>query len=98
MDGLFSLLLIAGVFFLMMRFGCGAHMVHGGHGGHGSHDQGGATHVDPVCGMEVDMKKGYGKMHDGKLYRFCSRACLDSFEASPEKYVGQQQANQGGAA
>lgn len=32
MEGLFSLLLFAGLFFLMMRFGCGAHMVHGGHG------------------------------------------------------------------
>ncbi|MEE9598461.1 MAG: hypothetical protein V3V96_16940 [Acidiferrobacterales bacterium] len=36
MEGLFSLLLFAGIFYLMMRFGCGAHMVHG-HGGHGGH-------------------------------------------------------------
>lgn len=31
MEGLFSLLLFAGLFFLMMRFGCGAHVMHGGH-------------------------------------------------------------------
>ena len=34
MRGLLTLLLYAGFFYLMMRFGCGAHMVHGGHGGH----------------------------------------------------------------
>jgi hypothetical protein len=39
MDGLISLLLFAGVFYLMMRFGCGAHMVHGGHGGHAGSDR-----------------------------------------------------------
>ena len=29
MQGFFSLLLLAGFFYLMMRFGCGAHMIHG---------------------------------------------------------------------
>lgn len=33
MEGLLSLLLFAGLFYFMMRCGCGAHMVHG-HGGH----------------------------------------------------------------
>ena len=32
MEGLFSFLLFAGFFYLMMRFGCGAHMIHGSHG------------------------------------------------------------------
>jgi len=86
MNGLFSLLLFAGVFYLMMRFGCGAHMVHGGHGGHGNHGSGKETHTDPVCGMVVDMNEGYGKMYEGRLYRFCSRNCLDKFEADPEKF------------
>ena len=31
MQGLVSLLLFAAFFYLMMRFGCGAHMVHGDH-------------------------------------------------------------------
>ena len=35
MEGLGSFLLFAVLFFLMMRYGCGAHMMHG-HGGHGS--------------------------------------------------------------
>ncbi len=87
MEGLFSLLLIAGVFYLMMRFGCGAHMVHGGHGGHGGSD---AKHIDPVCGMNVDPEQGYGKMYQRQLYRFCSRNCLDKFEAEPDKFVQKQ--------
>ncbi len=49
MEGLLSLLLFAAFFYFMMRFGCGAHMVHGhgsghqdytGHGGHGSSGRG----------------------------------------------------------
>jgi hypothetical protein len=34
MDRLLSFLVFAAFFYLMMRFGCGAHMVHGHHGGH----------------------------------------------------------------
>jgi len=44
MEGLLTLLLFAGFFYFMMRFGCGAHAVHGhggggpdGHAGHGAH-------------------------------------------------------------
>ena len=91
MDGLLSFLLFAGFFYVMMRFGCGAHMVHG-HGDH-DHDHGShkkdqtVKHIDPVCGMEVDMDKGYGKMHEGSLYRFCSRSCLDKFEVEPVRYL-----------
>ncbi len=34
MEGLLWLLMVAGMFYLMMRFGCAAHMVHGhGRGG-----------------------------------------------------------------
>jgi len=88
MEGLLSFLLFAGLFYVMMRFGCGAHMVHGhgGHGGHSGHDAG-DKHVDPVCGMEVDVDKGYGKMYQGTLYRFCSKNCLDKFDADPEQYL-----------
>ena len=64
MQGLFSLLMFAAFFYFMMRFGCGAHMVHG-HGGHGGgHKHGG----------------------DGAV-GFCSRACLDKFEANPDQYL-----------
>lgn len=96
MEGLISLLIFAGLFFVMMRFGCGAHMMHGGHGSHGQNkqDKNQKKHTDPVCGMEVDSEQGYGKMHDGNLYRFCSRDCLDKFETDPEQYVKNQ--NHGG--
>lgn len=93
MEGLLSLLLFGGLFFLMMRFGCGAHLMHSGH----DHDPGGKAdaqdpgHRDPVCGMGVDPSTGYGKMHEGRLYRFCSRACLDLFDAEPARYTAAKQ-------
>jgi YHS domain-containing protein len=99
MESLVSLLLFAGIFYLMMRFGCGAHMVHGGHGKHGEHGGHSGTdaqHVDPVCGMQVDPKQGYGKMHGDELYRFCSRSCLDQFEAEPEKFVQRTEGQKAG--
>jgi len=106
MNGLVTLLLFAGFFYLMMRFGCGAHAVHGhggGHGGHGGHEghdghagpgmtpalQAGSA-VDPVCGMDVGPGQGYTKTHAGREYRFCSRACLDKFEAAPGQYASRQ--------
>lgn len=98
MEGLLSFLVFGALFFVMMRYGCGAHMAHGGHGGHGKQDANNETkQTDPVCGMDVDMSQGYGKMHDGQLYRFCSRHCLDKFEENPEKYLNQHSENAGGA-
>lgn len=89
MDGLLSLLLFAGVFLLMMRFGCGAHMMHGKHGHEDRSDPKSGTpyHKDPVCGVNVDPEEGYGRMHDGRLFRFCSRECLDKFEIEPARYA-----------
>lgn len=89
MEGLGSLLLFAVLFYLMMRFGCGAHMIHG-HGNHASHHassemQGGQK--DPVCGMDVAEGRGYAKMHEGRSLRFCSRKCLDKFEQNPATYL-----------
>ena len=97
MDNLVWFLIYAGLFFIMMRYGCGAHMAHG-HAGHKGHDGQGHDHdnnmdaltvvaIDPVCGMHVDSDKGYSKMHEGTLYRFCSRDCLDKFESAPEQYI-----------
>ena len=98
MEGLLSFLLFAGVFYLMMRFGCGAHMTHGSHGGGHNHqhgDESSQKHIDPVCGTSVEAEQGYGKMHDGNLYRFCSRDCLDKFEAEPGKYINPKRVNGG---
>jgi YHS domain-containing protein len=102
MSGLLSFLIFGVLFFFMMRFGCGAHAGHGGHGDHEGHAgssgpgtaPGGpgqrplASSVDPVCGMKVEADMGYLKMYRGAAYRFCSRDCLDKFEAEPDRYVG----------
>lgn len=95
MDGLFTLLILAVLIYLLMRFGCGAHMVHGhGHGtGHGGKHA--DKHVDPVCGMEIRNETGYSMMHEGNLFRFCTRNCLDKFEAEPEKYTSHSQYDKG---
>ena len=96
MPGWIWLLVFAGFFYFMMRFGCGAHMVHGGHGGHGGagHEghgghgmQASGSAKDPVCGMSVDPGQGYSKIHQGREYRFCSRKCLDKFDADPQQFV-----------
>lgn len=83
MEGLLSLLLFALFFYFMMRVGCGSHMVHGSHGSHEKE----INHIDPVCGMKVDPNKGYGKMQNGNLYRFCSKNCLEKFDEDPESYI-----------
>ena len=101
MTGLLWLLLWAGLFVVMMRFGCGAHMAHGTHGVHAGeeahtgphHPDAGAAElatvdaVDPVCGMPVPSDTGYVKPFQGRMLRFCSRRCLDTFEAAPERYL-----------
>ncbi len=45
--------------------------------------------IDPVCHMEVDMKKPAGGKFDykGKSYYFCSPGCKRSFEKDPEKFL-----------
>jgi YHS domain-containing protein len=92
MSGWLSFLIFAAFFYLMMRFGCGAHMVHGGHGehgggGHGGHGAHEGAAKDPVCGMTVEPGQGYSKNHEGRLLHFCSRKCLDKFEAEPQRYL-----------
>lgn len=91
-------LLWAGLFMLMMRFGCGAHSAHAGSqaGTAGAgHDHGAAPSgaaetaipTDPVCGMPVPADQGYAEVYQGRLLRFCSRTCLDTFDADPHRYA-----------
>ncbi len=91
MEGLVSLLIFAVLFFFMMR-------MHG-HGGHGqSHGTAtAAKQIDPVCGVEVEADKGYGKMYQGSLYRFCSKNCLDKFDSEPDRYISKEQGADHGA-
>ena len=42
---------------------------------------------DPVCEMNVAPGAGYAEMYQGHPYLFCSKKCLDKFEAEPQRYV-----------
>ena len=70
-----------------MRFGCGAHMTHGHH-----KDNENKTSVDndifidPVCGKNVPEDQGYGELVDGRLFRFCSKECLEIFDENKGDY------------
>lgn len=98
MGGFWSLLIFAALFYFMMRFGCGTRMVHGHHHEHDDQDNPpDASAKDPVCGMTVAADQGYGKMHGGRLYRFCSHDCLDKFDADPDHYIQAEQLSRGGA-
>ena len=83
------------VIFLMMRFGCGAHVLGHGHEGASGGPDGGKlrwvppeTDVDPVCGKTVKTADGKPSVFDGHVYYFCSRDCREVFEAAPGLYVG----------
>jgi hypothetical protein len=72
-EGLISLLFFAGIFFLMMRFGCGAHIYHGGHGRLGRQSNqmySCPMHPEiiqsypgkcPKCGMTLDQQSNKGE-------------------------------------
>lgn len=90
-------LLFAGLFFVMMRFGCGAHISGHGHHHHGEGDDERGMDSnpsnrapeqvkDPVCGMMVATATAKTAVHAGQTYYFCSSDCRDKFEASPSSY------------
>ena len=86
MDRGVSFLLFAALFYFMMRFGCGAHTVHGHHGHHGNASARDAE--DPVCGIQVAADAGYSEKYRNREYRFGSRKCLDQFDSNPQQFVG----------
>lgn len=100
MEALIYFALWAGLIFLMMRFGCGAHVLGHGHGHRGAPDKGKPqrsdellwvppkTDIDPVCGKTVHTDKAKPSVHDGMVYYFCSRECRERFEAAPHLYLG----------
>ncbi|MCC6337785.1 MAG: heavy metal translocating P-type ATPase [Myxococcales bacterium] len=48
---------------------------------------------DPVCGMEVDLRRPAATAPHGKhTYFFCSAACAQRFTAAPEGFVAKQSA------
>jgi Cu+-exporting ATPase len=45
-------------------------------------------HKDPVCGMRLEEKDVQATAtYQGKTYYFCSVACKQKFEQSPQKYT-----------
>ena len=47
------------------------------------------TDVDPVCKMDVDVKKPSGGTHEyeGQTYYFCGPGCRVAFSKEPEAYL-----------
>ncbi len=87
-------LFLAGMFFVMMRFGCGAHIM-----GHGQHHAENSVvlpedEIDPVCGMNVKTATAKTTAWQGRIYHFCSQNCREKFEASPVAYAGAKSAEQ----
>jgi YHS domain-containing protein len=88
MDRFVSFLLFAVLFYFMMRFGCGAHTIHG----HQGHHRNASAAKDPVCGTAVAADSGYSERYEKGEYRFCSRKCLDQFDANPQQFATAQHA------
>jgi P-type Cu+ transporter len=43
---------------------------------------------DPICGMHVELASAYAvREHMGQTFGFCSRTCLEQFEADPHRYA-----------
>ncbi|OYV52901.1 MAG: hypothetical protein B7Z77_00980 [Acidocella sp. 20-58-15] len=91
-------LMWGGFFFVMMRFGCGSHIMgHGHHHGSKPNDARGSTAdnapiasdkgVDPVCGKTVLKAEAKTAAYGGHIYYFCSSGCRETFEAQPASYV-----------
>lgn len=106
MEALIYFALWAGLIFLMMRFGCGSHVMGHGHS-HNKKAQSGqedsdnaslrwvppAKDVDPVCGKTVATDKAKPSVHAGSVYYFCSRECREIFEAAPDQYLSGGKSN-----
>ena len=52
--------------------------------------------LDVVCGMEVDPSEAVTLEHDGRLYHFCSRECLEAFKDEPDVFIGDDARSDGG--
>ncbi len=100
MEALLYFAVWAAFIFLMMRFGCGAHVMGHGHRETKKHGRGEQRvsdelrwvppreDVDPVCGKTVKPENAKPSVHNGYVYYFCSRECREAFEAAAHLYVG----------
>jgi YHS domain-containing protein len=82
--------------FVLMRLGCGAHVMgHGhphrqGHGGSGKDDvapTAPSEAIDPVCSMTVKPAEAKSSVYDQRIYYFCSTNCREKFESAPMTYL-----------
>ncbi len=99
MEALLYFAFWAGLIFLMMRFGCGAHIMGHGHGNGQAQNKPGKAgdpvvrwvpptkDTDPVCGKTVTTDKAKPSVYAGNVYYFCSRECREVFEAAPHLYI-----------
>ncbi len=98
MEALLYFIIWAAAIFVMMRFGCGAHVM--GHGRkHRQTEESPKTETselrwvppetdtDPVCGKVVSTNEARATVHAGTVYYLCSRGCREAFEVAPELYV-----------
>ena len=89
---------IWGVFiFLMMRMGCGSHVMGHSHRHGGAGEEKGqdaerrqdlkwyppAEDIDPVCKKQVRTADAKPSVYEGYVYYFCSRECRELFSCSP---------------
>lgn len=97
MEGLIYFLFWAVLIALMLRFGCGAHIMgqrKNGRRDHSGGDQAAirwvppVTDTDPVCGETVLPENAKPSVHAGHVYYFCSHECREAFEAAPHLYLG----------
>ncbi len=101
MESLIYGLFWAGIVFLLLRFGQGAHAIGNGHGQHGTPAEGSErnpkqlgwtapkTALDPVCGKTVQTSAAKSSINDGAVHYSCSRECRERFEVGPNFYLGQ---------
>lgn len=97
METILYFLFWAGIIFLFMRFGCGAHIM--GHGGHGKKERGPnhktdsprwvppSKDIDPVCKKSIQTENAKSSVYAGQVYYFCSRECRERFETAPDLYL-----------
>jgi len=43
--------------------------------------------IDPVCGLTVDRLPELSYTYKGETYYFCSKADLNKFKETPDKYI-----------
>ena len=103
METLLYFIIWAGMIFVMMRFGCGSHVMGHKHSTKRDHNQTAATCAsevlweppakdrDLVCQKTVHTNTAKPSVHAGRVYYFCSRDCREAFEAAPDIYIGDAQ-------